>query len=86
MPLLIDSLAKAGLQMDSVSVSVDHVLASTSFNAFAGNARQQDAQPNSNQAFAQYTPGLAIGGVRTMTDVSIPSWGTSGQTGYSWLA
>ena len=81
MPLLIDSLAKAGLRMDSVSVSVG-----TSFNAFAGNASQRDAQPNSNQAFAQYTPGSGIGGVQAMAGPRIPSWGTSGQVGYSWLA
>ena len=81
MPLLIDSLAKAGVQMDSVSVSVG-----TSFNAFAQNARQQDAQPNSNQPGRQSADTLGLGGARALVNASLPAWGSVEQAGYSWLA
>lgn len=81
LPLLMDSLAKAGLQMDAVSVSVG-----TSFNAFAGSAQQQDAQPNSNHSRQQFIPNGRMGGVGTIADASYPMWGRSEQAGHSWLA
>jgi flagellar hook-length control protein FliK len=82
MPLLMDSLAKAGVRMDSVSVSVG-----TSFNAFAQNARQQDAQPNSYQSRQMLATGRETGGVQTIADAAMrPTWGSTRQAGYSWLA
>lgn len=80
MPLLMDSLSKAGLQMDSVSVSVG-----TSFNAFAQNAHHGAAQQNTNQARQQFASGRQMGGIQTAADFA-PAWGGSGQAGYSWLA
>ncbi len=79
-PLLIDALAKAGVQIDSVSVSVG-----TSFNAFAQNSGQQNAQTNSNHAFAQYSPGF--GTAQDVGDMPIASLETSSSSiGYSWFA
>lgn len=81
MPLLIDSLSKAGVQMDSVSVSVG-----TSFNAFAQNANQGNPQTNQGQNRQQYAAVPMMGGVQTMADASYPMRGRSEQAGYSWLA
>jgi len=80
MPLLMDSLARAGLQMDSVSVSVG-----SSFSAFAGSTHQhQQAQPDANGA------NRAAVGQRQAPMESVAAaesgWITSGQAGYSWLA
>lgn len=80
MPLLMDSLSKAGVQMDSVSVSVG-----TSFNAFAQNAQHGNSQPNSSHARQPFTPGRQMGGILTASEFA-PAWGRSEQTGYSWLA
>lgn len=80
MPLLMDTLSKAGVQMNSVSVSVG-----TSFNAFAQNAQQGNAQSNSSHARGQYAPGRQMGGIQTAADFA-PAWGRSEQAGYSWLA
>lgn len=81
MPLLMDSLAKAGVQMDAVSVSVG-----TSLNGFAGSAHQQDAQTNSNQQRQHYSPSGQMGQVGTIADASRPTWGTSEQASHNWLA
>ncbi len=80
MPLLIDSLAKAGVRMDSVSVSTG-----TSFNAFAGNAQQQHAQPNASHARQQYVPVREPFGIETVA-ASQSGWAMSSQAGHSWLA
>ena len=83
MPQLMDSLAKAGVQVDAVQVSVG-----TSFSTFAGSPQQQNAQANADQARQQYTP--ASNGrasvMGTIADASYPTWGGSEQAGFSWLA
>jgi|GEM_PF-1941894 len=80
MPLLMDSLSKAGVRMDSVSVSVG-----TSFNAFAQNAHQQDAQRNANQMRQQYVPIRETVGVQAMA-ASQTGWTSAREIGHSWLA
>lgn len=83
MPQLMDSLAKAGVQVDAVQVSVG-----TSFNAFAGGAQQQDAQANANQTRQQYASASngRTGSAVAIADTSQVALGGSGQAGYSWLA
>jgi flagellar hook-length control protein FliK len=81
LPLLIDSLARAGVRMDSVSVSTG-----ASFNAFAGNAQQQpNAQPNANHTRQQLVPSSQPIGIDTIA-ASQFGGATSRQAGYSWLA
>lgn len=78
MPLLMDSLARAGLRMDSISVSVG-----SSFSPFAGGTPQH-GQPNASEA----NPGTAGRQHAPTEAVAAPEsvWMPSGHTGYSWLA
>lgn len=79
MPLLMDSLARAGLQMDSVSVSVGG-----SLTAFAGGAHHQHADPDGNGA----EPATAGQQQAPSESVAASEFGRakSSQAGYSWLA
>ncbi len=82
LPLLIDSLAQAGVRMDSVSVSV-----AAGFSSFADQSRRQDAQPHAQRPRHNDLSSRGTAGMQVVSDAAIrSSWTSMRQSAHSWLA
>ncbi|MGI6296151.1 MAG: flagellar hook-length control protein FliK [Armatimonadota bacterium] len=82
LPLLIDSLAQAGVRMDSVSVSV-----AAGFSSFADHSRRQDAQPHAQRPRHNDLSSRGTTGMQVASDAAIrSSWASMRQSAHSWLA
>lgn len=82
LPLLIDSLAQAGVRMDSVSVSV-----AAGFSSLADHSRRQDAQSHTQRPRHNDVSSLSTAGIQIAADAAIHnSWASMRQSAHSWLA
>ncbi len=82
LPLLIDSLAQAGVRMDSVSVSV-----AAGFGSFADQSRRQDAQPHAQRPRHNDLSSRGTAGMQVGSDAAIRNaLASMRQSAHSWLA